>query len=55
MLVRTLLARGRRVLVLAHRRELLEQNAGVLRRLDADLDAGVMCAGLGRDDAIRAP
>lgn len=51
MLVRTLLARGRRVLVLAHRRELLEQNAGVLRRLDADLDAGVMCAGLGRDDA----
>jgi superfamily II DNA or RNA helicase len=39
-----------RVMVLAHRRELLQQNADKLARIDPDLDIGVYSAGLnGRD------
>jgi DNA repair protein RadD len=50
MLVVTLATvRGLRVLVLAHRRELLEQNSGVLRRLAPDLDAGICSASLKSD------
>jgi DNA repair protein RadD len=51
MLVVTLaIRRGLRVLVLAHRRELLEQNFGVLRRLAPDIDAGICAASLKNDN-----
>jgi DNA repair protein RadD len=50
LLVCTLLRRGLRVLVLAHRKELLAQNHGVLRRLDTTVDAGLLSAGLGADN-----
>ena len=42
--------RGGRVLVLAHRRELLEQSREKLALLAPDLDCGVYSAGLGRRD-----
>jgi DNA repair protein RadD len=50
MLVLTLLARDLRVLVLAHRRELLAQNLGALQRLDAAVDVGVCSASLKSDN-----
>src|SRR3954447_18059190 len=40
---------GRRVLLLAHRRELLEQNTGAIRRLDPAADIGICSASLGAD------
>ena len=43
-----------RVLVLAHRRELLEQNADKLRRLDNRLRVGLYSAGLKRKDRHEA-
>ena len=46
MLASTLATRGQRVLCLAHRKELLEQNLGVLRRLDPNVDVGVCAANL---------
>ncbi len=39
-----------RVLILAHVKELLEQNADKLRRLCPDIDVGIYSAGLGRRD-----
>ena len=39
-----------RVMVLAHRRELLQQNADKLARIDPDLDIGVYSAGLNSKD-----
>jgi DNA repair protein RadD len=45
---------GGRVLVLAHRRELLEQNADKLRRLCPALRIGVYSAGLNRRDTTHA-
>jgi len=45
---------GGRALVLAHRKELLEQNAAKLRALDPSLDVGIYSAGLGRRDADSA-
>lgn len=39
-----------RVMVLAHRRELLQQNADKLARIDPDLDIGVYSAGLNSRD-----
>jgi superfamily II DNA or RNA helicase len=48
MLATTLSARGRRVL--AHRKELLEQNSGVLRRIAPDLDVGICAANLKCDN-----
>jgi DNA repair protein RadD len=50
MLVATLSARGQRVLCLAHRKELLEQNLGVLRRLDPNIDVGLCAANLKNDN-----
>ncbi len=41
---------GKRVLALAHRGELINQNAGALTRLDPLADMGVCHAGSGRDD-----
>jgi len=49
LLVATLSARGLRVLCLAHRKELLEQNSGVLRRLAPDIDVGLCAANLNSD------
>src|SRR3954447_16045940 len=40
---------GRRVLLLAHRRELLEQNTGAIRRLDPAADIGICSASLKAD------
>src|SRR4051812_1701241 len=40
---------GRRVLLLAHRRELLEQNTGAIHRLDPAADIGICSASLGAD------
>jgi DNA repair protein RadD len=50
MLVVTLAGRGQRVLCLAHRKELLEQNSGVLRRLDPNIDVGLCAANLREDN-----
>lgn len=50
MLCRTLSDRDMRVLCLAHRRELLEQNSGVLQRLDPTLDVGLCAANLNSDN-----
>jgi DNA repair protein RadD len=50
MLAITFVNRGWRVLILAHRRELLEQNHGVLRRLDPDADVGICSASLAHDN-----
>jgi DNA repair protein RadD len=49
MLAATLFARGLRVLVLAHRKELLEQNSGALGRIASDLDVGICSASLDSD------
>lgn len=54
MLCSTLSRRGLRVLCLAHRRELLEQNSGVLLRLDPSLDVGVCAASLKSDNTRAA-
>jgi DNA or RNA helicases of superfamily II len=43
-----------RVLILAHVKELLEQTAATLKRIDADLDVGVYSAGLNRRDTNNA-
>jgi DNA repair protein RadD len=48
MLAATLSRRGR-VLILAHRSELLEQDAGALRRFDTKLDVGICSASLKAD------
>jgi len=53
-LCRTLSGRGRRVLLLAHRKELLEQNSGVLQRLDPDIDVGLCAANLKSDNTSAA-
>ena len=50
MLASTLSGRGQRVLCLAHRKELLEQNLGVLRRLNPDIDVGLCAANLKSDN-----
>ncbi len=47
-----LAAEGKRVLVLAHRGELIHQNAGALARLDPLADFGICHAGSGRDDLV---
>ncbi|MCA9261656.1 MAG: DEAD/DEAH box helicase, partial [Planctomycetales bacterium] len=44
---------GQRVLVLSHRKELLEQTAAKVRAIAPDLDYGVCCAGLGRCETDR--
>lgn len=54
MLCATLSDRGLRVLCLAHRRELLEQNSGVLQRLDPTLDVGLCAANLQSDNTTAA-
>jgi DNA repair protein RadD len=48
-----LVRRGQRVLLLAHRHELLEQNTGALLRLNADADVGICSASL-RSDRLDA-
>ena len=53
MLALALVRRGRRVLILAHRHELLEQNAGALLRLDPAADVGTCSASL-RSDRLDA-
>lgn len=53
MLALTLVRHGRRVLILAHRHELLEQNAGALLRLDSVADVGTCSASL-RSDRLDA-
>jgi DNA repair protein RadD len=50
MLATTFARRGKRILILAHRRELLQQNHGVLRRLDPDADVGICSASLQHDN-----
>src|SRR3954452_10895048 len=40
---------GRRALLLAHRRDLLEQNTGAIRRLDPAADIGICSASLKAD------
>jgi DNA repair protein RadD len=50
MLAVTFARRGWRVLILAHRRELLEQNHGVLRLLDPEADVGICSASLAHDN-----
>ncbi len=54
MLCVTLAARGLRILCLAHHRELLEQNSGVLRRLDPNLDVGLCAANMQSDNTDAA-
>lgn len=49
MLALELVRRGWRVLILAHRHELLEQNTGALLRLDPDADVGICSASLRAD------
>ena len=49
MLALALVCRGWRVLILAHRHELLEQNTGALLRLDPAADVGVCSASLHSD------
>ena len=49
MLALALVRRGWRVLILAHRHELLEQNTGALLRLDPTADVGVCSASLHSD------
>ena len=49
MLALTLVLRGWRVLILAHRHELLEQNTGALLRLDPAADVGICSASLRAD------
>ena len=44
---------GGRALILAHRKELLEQNAEKLWAFDKDLDVGIYSAGLGRRDSAQ--
>ena len=53
MLALALVRQGRRVLILAHRHELLEQNAGALLRLDPTADVGICSASL-RSDRLDA-
>ena len=53
MLALALVRRGRRVLILAHRHELLEQNTGALLRLDPAADVGICSASL-RSDRLDA-
>jgi DNA repair protein RadD len=53
MLALALAQKGRRVLILAHRHELLEQNTGALLRLDPFADVGVCSASL-RSDRLDA-
>ena len=53
MLALALVRRGRRVLILAHRHELLEQNTGALLRLDPAADVGICSASL-RSDRLNA-
>lgn len=53
MLALALVRRGQRVLILAHRHELLEQNTGALLRLDPAADVGVCSASL-RSDRLDA-
>jgi len=43
-----------RVVVLAHRKELLNQNADKIRKLAPDLDIGIYSAGLGKRDGLYA-
>lgn len=50
MLAVTLSRRGRRILCLGHRKELLEQNLRALRRLDAAVDVGLCAANLNSDN-----
>jgi DNA repair protein RadD len=49
LLIVTLSRRGKRVLCLAHRKELLEQNSGMLSRIAPDLDVGLCAANLKSD------
>jgi DNA repair protein RadD len=49
MLALDLARLGRRVLLLAHRRELLEQNTGAIRRFDPAADIGICSASLKAD------
>jgi DNA repair protein RadD len=49
MLALALVQRGLRVLILAHRHELLEQNTGALLRLDPNADVGICSASLHSD------
>src|SRR4051794_3328128 len=49
MLALELVRRGLRVLILAHRHELLEQNTGALLRLDPAADVGICSASLRSD------
>jgi DNA repair protein RadD len=53
MLALTLARRDQRVLILAHRHELLEQNTGAMLRLDPNADVGICSASL-RSDRIDA-
>jgi DNA repair protein RadD len=53
MLALALVRRGQRVLILAHRHELLEQNTGALLRLDPTADVGICSASL-RSDRLDA-
>lgn len=53
MLALALVRRGWRVLILAHRHELLEQNTGALLRLDPAADVGICSASL-RSDRLDA-
>ena len=54
LLAMTLLSRGLRVICLAHRKELLEQNSGVLWRLDPTIEVGICAANLNSDN-VTAP
>lgn len=53
-LARRAVARGQRVAIVTHRRELLEQDEAAIRRLAPDLEVGVVSAGLDRDECGRA-
>ena len=44
---------GGRVMILAHVKELVEQNAGKLKSICPDLDVGVYSAGLDRRDVVQ--
>jgi DNA repair protein RadD len=50
MLASTFARRGQRTLILAHRRELLQQNSGTLRRFDPAADVGLCSASLQHDN-----
>ena len=44
-------AKGGRMIVLTHVKELVDQNESTLRRYSPDTKTGVVCAGLNRDEA----